>query len=62
VKIQIVRDDKGKVVASAEITKGSEASVKPILEKGQTVDEVEAADQYLHDLPNFYKHHEALKN
>ena len=60
-KVQIVRDDNGKVIASAESTKGSEVSVKPILEKGQTVEEVDAAAQYLQDLPNFYKHHEALK-
>ena len=60
-KVQIVRDAKGKVVATAEIAKGSEVSALPILEKGQTVEEVSVTDQYSNDLPAFYKQHEAHK-
>lgn len=60
-KVQIVRDAQGKVIASAEVGKESEVSVKPVLEKNQTAEEVNAADRYEHDLNGFYKQHELRK-
>jgi hypothetical protein len=60
-KVQIVRDANGKVVASAEVGKETEVSVSPVLEKGHTVEEISAADKYAHDLAGFYKQNEARK-
>lgn len=60
-KIQIVRDDKGNIIGSTEVAKGDDVVVKPVLEKGQTVEEVSAADQYSHDLSGFYKQHATPK-
>ncbi len=60
-KVQIVRDAQGKVIATSEIGKDTEVSVKPVLEKGQTTEEINAADQYAHDLGGFYKRLEPRK-
>ena len=54
-KINIVRDAKGKVIASAENAKGNEVPVKPETPKGHKVEEVEAPERYTQALGDFYK-------
>jgi hypothetical protein len=54
-KIHIVRDAKGKVIASAEVARGKEVPLKPELAKGQETEEVEAAENYTEALGDFYK-------
>jgi hypothetical protein len=56
-KLQIVRDDKGKVIASSEVAKGNEVPVKIEAKKGHDIEEVDAADRYTQDIGAFYKTH-----
>lgn len=56
-KVNIVKDSKGKVVASFENPVGDGPSVKPVLKPGHTVHEVEAAEKYTDDISAFYERH-----
>jgi hypothetical protein len=54
-KMQIVRDAKGNVVSTAEVSLKEEAVVEFELEEGHTVEETEAPRLYHLDLVEFYK-------
>jgi hypothetical protein len=56
-KINVVKDKDGKVVATFENPVAGGASVKPVLKPGHTVHEVEAAENYAADIKAFYEHH-----
>ena len=60
-KLQIVRDDKGKVIASSEIAKGNEVPVKIEAQKGHDIEEIDATDRYTQDIGSFYKNNAKLK-
>jgi hypothetical protein len=57
VKVHVVRDEKGKVVATFERKPVGEISLEPVLEKGHTVQEVEAEEGYHTNLKAFYERH-----
>lgn len=54
-KMQIVRDAKGKVVSTAELSERDDAVVEFELEDKQTIEEMEAPRKYQLDLKDFYK-------
>jgi hypothetical protein len=56
-KVNVVRDSKGKVVATFENPVGDGPSVKPVLKPGHTAHEVEAEQNYTDDIPAFYERH-----
>lgn len=56
-KINVVRDKHGRVVATYENAVAGGPSVKPVLKPGHTVHEVEAAENYQADLKAFYERH-----
>jgi hypothetical protein len=56
-KVNVVKDSKGKVVATFENPVGDSPSVKPVLKPGHTVHEVEAAEKYTDDISAFYERH-----
>jgi hypothetical protein len=56
-KVNVVKDRNGKVVASFENPAGDGPSIRPVLKPGHTVHEVEAAENYTDDIPAFYEHH-----
>ena len=60
-KVRILRDATGKVLASSEISNEKEISATPQPEKGHTLEEVNAADHYAQDLKAFYKSNERAK-
>jgi hypothetical protein len=54
-KIQVVKDASGRVVASYEAASGSAAAtVTPVLPDGHRMEEVEVPDNYLEDLSVLY--------
>jgi hypothetical protein len=55
-KVNLVKDEHGKVVATYESAARGGPTVKPVLKPGQTVHEVEASDDYKKDIKAFYKH------
>lgn len=57
-KIQLLRDASGKVVASSEVSNKKEISVAPDAEKGLSLEQIDSSDQYAKDLGAFYKQHE----
>jgi hypothetical protein len=56
-KVNVVRDRDGKVVATYENAVAGGPAVKPVLKSGHTVHEVEAEENYLTDLKAFYERH-----
>jgi hypothetical protein len=56
-KVNVVKDENGKVVATFEHAAPGGPSVKPVLKPGHTVHEVEAAETYKRDIKAFYAHH-----
>lgn len=54
-KIQVVKDKAGKVVATFE--KSGDHSVTPVLEAGHSVHEMDVADDYRSDIKGFYAKH-----
>jgi len=56
-KVNIIKDEKGKVVATFENGPPGGPSLKPMLKPGHTVHEVEAADNYKADVKAFYQKH-----
>ena len=53
-EINVVKDEKGKVVATFENAVAGGPSVKPLLKAGHTIQEVEAADNYKANLKALY--------
>jgi hypothetical protein len=56
-KVNVVKDEKGKVVATVEQSPAGGPSVKPVLEPGHKVHEVEAPEDYKKDIEAFYELH-----
>lgn len=56
-KVNVVKDENGKVVATFENAVKGGASVMPVLKRGHTVEEVEAEENYEADLVAFYQDH-----
>lgn len=56
-KVNIVKDANGKVVATFENAVPGGPSVKPMLKPGHKVHEVEASENYKKDIKAFYEHH-----
>ncbi|MBV8221606.1 MAG: hypothetical protein JO325_24340 [Solirubrobacterales bacterium] len=56
-KVNVVRDENGKVVATFEAAVEGAPSVAPVLETGHTVHAVEAEADYRRDLTVFYNAH-----
>jgi hypothetical protein len=56
-KVNLVKDEKGKVIATFERPVGGRPSLKPVLKPGHTVHEVEAAENYRADIKTFYTQH-----
>jgi hypothetical protein len=57
VKVNVVRDENGKVVATFENPVGAGASIRPVLVPGGSVEEVEAEETYKADINAFYEQH-----
>lgn len=55
-RVNVVRDENGKVVATFQHTEGG-PSVAPVLKPDHTIHEVEAAKNYYTDIKAFYKEH-----
>jgi hypothetical protein len=56
-KVNIVKDPNGKVVATFENPVAGGSSLKPVLKPGHTVHEVDAAERYKEDIKAFYQQH-----
>lgn len=56
-KVNVVHDENGKVVATFEHTAPGDPSIAPVLKPGETVHEVEAPENYHTDIKAFYKKH-----
>ncbi len=56
-KVNVVRDEDGKVVATFENPVADGPSVRPVLKPRHTVDEVEAEEDYTADIKAFYERH-----
>jgi hypothetical protein len=56
-KVNVVTDQGGKVVATFENPAPGGPNIKPVLKPGHKVQEVEAAENYKADITAFYKQH-----
>jgi hypothetical protein len=56
-KVNVVKDENGKVVATFENAAAAGPTVKPVLKPGHKVHEVEVAENYKADIKGFYKKH-----
>ena len=56
-KVHVVRDGNGKVVATFEHAAAGDPSIAPVLQPRETVHEVEAAQNYYTDIQAFYEKH-----
>ncbi|HTC16845.1 MAG TPA: hypothetical protein VK695_13665 [Steroidobacteraceae bacterium] len=56
-KINVVKDERGKVVATFEDAAAGAPSLKPVLKPGHTVQKVETQENYKKDLQGFYRQH-----
>jgi hypothetical protein len=56
-KVNIIRDEKGKVIATYEPTRPGGPMLKPVLKPGHKVHEVEAPENYAADIKTFYAKH-----
>ena len=56
-KVNLVKDETGKVVATYENELATGASIKPVLKPGHKVQEVDAPENYKADIKAFYKQH-----
>jgi hypothetical protein len=56
-KVNLVRDQNGRVVATFENAAAGSPSIKPVLKPGHTVHAVEAPENYKADIKAFYKQH-----
>jgi hypothetical protein len=54
-KINVVKDATGKVIATFEKAVGDGPSVAPVLVAGHTLDEMEVAENYRESISAFYK-------
>ena len=56
-KIQAIKDAKGKVIATFEKASGQAPTVAPVLEPGHTIHEMEVLENYKDDIKAFYEKH-----
>jgi hypothetical protein len=56
-KVNVVKDSGGKVVATFEKPAPGGPQIAPQLKPGHTVHEVDASDDYQRNLKTFYEHH-----
>ena len=56
-KVHIIKDDKGKVVATFEPSRPGAPMLKPLLKPGHSVHEVDAPENYASDVKSFYAKH-----
>ena len=56
-KVNLVKDDKGKVIATFENAISGGPSVKPVLKAGHKVLEVETDESYKKNIASFYERH-----
>ena len=60
-KVNIVRDGSGKVVATFENAVAGGPWIVPVLKPGHTVHEVEAPESYQTNIKAFYEQHSTVK-
>jgi hypothetical protein len=53
-KVNLVKDATGKVIATFENARSGGPSIKPVLQAGLKVQEVDAPDNYRADIKGFY--------
>ena len=56
-KIQAVKDKSGKVVATFQKPNGQTPAIEPVLEHGQTVQEMDVPEDFHHNIKAFYEKH-----
>lgn len=56
-KVNVIKDENGRIVATFENATPEGASVRLVLKPGQTVHEVEAEENYKADIRAFYERH-----
>lgn len=56
-KVNVVKDEDGKVVATFEHAVAGRPSMRPVLKRGHKVHEVEADGNYRSDIKSFYAQH-----
>ena len=57
-QVSVIRDQNGTVVGTFEKSApGAEGGLRPVLKPGQTVHDVEAEDDYLSNITDFFKRH-----
>jgi hypothetical protein len=56
-QVSVVRDQNGRVVATFEKSRRGEPQLGPALKPGHTVHDVEAEDDYLSNIKDFYRQH-----
>jgi len=56
-KVNLVKDANGKVVATFEHAVAGGPSLRPVLKEGHTVHEVDAPENYKENVKAFYKQH-----
>jgi hypothetical protein len=56
-KLNVVKDESGKVVATFENPMAGAPALRPVLKSGHKVHEVEVAEDYKADIKGFYKKH-----
>ncbi|MBV8823550.1 MAG: hypothetical protein JO220_00980 [Hyphomicrobiales bacterium] len=54
-KIQGIKDQTGKLIATYEEAAGGGPSVAPVLAQGHTVHQIDVADNYKTDIKGFYE-------
>lgn len=56
-KVNLIKDEKGKVVATFESPRSGGPMLKPLLKPGHSVHEVDAPENYAADIKGFYAKH-----
>ena len=56
-KVNLIKDTNGKVVATFENASPGGPQLKPVLKPGHKVEQVEAPDNYKADIKSFYAKH-----
>jgi hypothetical protein len=56
-QVSVIRDQNGRVVGAFEKSEPGGPQLRPVLKPGQTVHDVEAEDDYLSNIMDFFKRH-----
>jgi hypothetical protein len=54
-KVNVIKNERGKIVATFENDAPGGPSLKPVLKPGHRVEEVDAPENYLEDIRTFYE-------